>query len=95
MFLLIALMIGAMSFNVSAAQQTGNSTQNVERVTPQTDKNPIVGELTLKNGQSYKVRKGQKGGYYVWRVKTRGVNQGQYYKYYPTKEERKSIRFYK
>lgn len=95
MFLLIALMIGAMSFNISAQSAAGNSTQNVERVTPQTDKNPIVGELTLKNGQSYKVRKGQKGGYYVWRVKTRGVNQGQYYKYYPTKEERKLIRFYK
>ena len=95
MFLLIALMIGAMSFNVSAAQQTGSSVQNTERVTPTTDRNPVVGEITLKNGQSYKVRRGSKGGYYIWRVKTRGPQQGEYYKYYPNKEERKSIRFYK
>lgn len=95
MFFLIALIIGAMSINVSAAQQTGNSVQNTEKVTPATDKNPIVGELTLKNGQKLQIRKGPKGGYYAWRIRTRGPQQGQPYKYYPTKEERKLIRFYK
>lgn len=95
MFFLIALIIGAMSLNVSAQSAAGSSTQSVERVTPTTDRNPVVGEITLKNGQSYKVRKGQKGGYYVWRQKSRGAKQGEYYKYYPNKEERKSIRFYK
>lgn len=83
-----------MSINVSA-QQTGGSVQNTERVTPATDKNPIVGELTLKNGQKLQIRKGPKGGYYAWRIRTKGDKQGQPYKYYPTKEERKSIRFYK
>ena len=90
MFLLIALVIGAMSYNTSAAQQTGSPTQSVEHVTPATDKNPVVGELTLKNGQKL-----PKGGYYAWRIRTKGDKQGQPYKYYPTKEERKSIRFYK
>lgn len=95
MFFLIALMIGVMSINVSAQSAAGSSTQNVERVTPATDKNPIVGELTLKNGQKLQIRKGPKGGYYAWRIRTKGDKQGQPYKYYPTKEERKSIRFYK
>lgn len=85
---------------VSAAnEQKGNSTPNVEKVEkksdPKQDTNPVVGTLTRKNGQTYDIHRGPRGGEYYWRIASKGKHQGEWVKAYPTKEEKAQIKYKK
>ena len=67
LILVIMLIIGCGS--ISATTSSVSSKPQTEKVTPQSDKNPIVGEVTV-GGKTYKVRQGAKGGLYYWKQKT-------------------------
>ena len=82
---------------VSAAQQkqTATSTQKVEKVqvTPSSDKNPIVGEIRMSNGQTYQVHQGPRGGLYIWWKATKGKHQGEVIKRNLNKTEKEKVVF--
>lgn len=84
LILVIMFIIGIGSSNCYA--QTTNNKPQTEKVTPQSDKNPIVGEVTV-GGKTYKVRKGAKGGLYYWKQKTQGEHKGEWYKVYVKAEK--------
>ena len=83
---------------VSAAnEQKGNSTPNVEKVqvTPSNDKNPVIGEIKMADGQTYQVHKGPRGGLYIWWRYTKGAKKGQIGKRNLNKTEKERVVFTK
>lgn len=85
LILVITLMLGVCSANCYAAPAVSSKPQT-EKVSPKTDQNPIVGEVTV-GGKTYKVRKGAKGGLYYWKQKASGEHKGEWYKVYVKAEK--------
>jgi hypothetical protein len=100
---MIILVMFCLNLNIAlvsaANEQKGNSTPNVEKVEkksdPKQDTNPVVGTLTRKNGQTYDIHRGPRGGEYYWAVASKGKSQGQWVRRYPTKEEKTQIKYKK
>lgn len=80
LIMVVLFFVGVGSINCYAAPTTSAKPQT-EKVTPQSDKNPIVGSVTVA-GKTYKVRQGSKGGLYYWKQKTQGEHKGEWYKVY-------------